>query len=80
MWSLGVILFALLCGYLPFDDENVKELYRRIASANYKCPDHVSPEAKHLISRMICVDPKKRATLEEVKNHRWVMVRLLSVH
>ena len=72
MWSLGVILFALLCGHLPFDDENMKELYRKISTATYSIPDHVPVDCKYLISRMITVDPKKRATLQEVKNHRWV--------
>ncbi|KAJ3020563.1 hypothetical protein HKX48_000584 [Thoreauomyces humboldtii] len=61
MWSLGVILFALLCGHLPFDDDNMKELYRKIANG-----------ARHLISRLITVDPKRRATLAEVLEHKWV--------
>ncbi|KAJ3092186.1 MAP/microtubule affinity-regulating kinase 4 [Quaeritorhiza haematococci] len=72
MWSLGVILFALLCGHLPFDDDNMKELYKKIAGGVYTVPDYLMPSARHLISRLITVDPKKRATLQEVLNHRWV--------
>ncbi|KXS16880.1 Pkinase-domain-containing protein, partial [Gonapodya prolifera JEL478] len=72
MWSLGVILFALLCGHLPFDDDNMKELYKKIAAGTYKSPDYLMPDARHLISRLITVDPAKRATLDEVLRHRWV--------
>ncbi|RKO93643.1 kinase-like domain-containing protein, partial [Blyttiomyces helicus] len=71
MWSLGIILFALLCGHLPFDDDNMKELYRKIASGTYTCPDYLLPNARHLISRLITVDPRKRATLDEVLAHAW---------
>ncbi|ORZ38998.1 kinase-like domain-containing protein, partial [Catenaria anguillulae PL171] len=72
MWSVGVILFALLCGHLPFDDENIKELYKKIAAGSFTCPSYLSPSAKHLIQRLITVDPRKRATLDEVLNHAWV--------
>ncbi|KAI9184321.1 hypothetical protein H9P43_003374 [Blastocladiella emersonii ATCC 22665] len=72
MWSVGVILFALLCGHLPFDDENIKELYKKIASGVFTCPSYLTPQAKHLIQRLITVDPRKRATLDEVLNHAWV--------
>ncbi|KAJ3127920.1 hypothetical protein HK098_005561 [Nowakowskiella sp. JEL0407] len=72
MWSLGVILFALLCGHLPFDDDNMKELYKKIATGTYTIPDYLLPEARHLIGRLITVDPKKRATLKEVLSHPWV--------
>jgi MAP/microtubule affinity-regulating kinase len=72
LFNPGVILFALLCGHLPFDDDNMKELYKKIASGTYKCPDYLLPSARHLISRLITVDPKKRATLQEVLLHPWV--------
>ncbi|OAJ43589.1 hypothetical protein BDEG_26934 [Batrachochytrium dendrobatidis JEL423] len=72
MWSLGVILFALLCGHLPFDDDNMKELYKKISTGSYKCPDYLMPNARHLIGRLITVEPKKRATLAEVLSHPWV--------
>ena len=45
----GVILFALLCGHLPFDDDNMKELYKKIAAGSYKCPDYLLPSTINLL-------------------------------
>jgi serine/threonine protein kinase len=72
IWSMGVILFALLCGYLPFDQKDVKELYKHIAHGTYDIPSKMPAGARHLIQRMICVDPRRRATLEEVRNDPWL--------
>ncbi|KAJ3281514.1 Serine/threonine-protein kinase brsk1 [Borealophlyctis nickersoniae] len=62
IWSCGVILYALLTGNLPFDDENIRRLLSKVKSGMYFIPDHVSPDAKDLIKRMLVVDPARRIT------------------
>lgn len=69
MWSSGVILFALICGYLPFEDENTSDLYRRIIDADYKIPNFISSEACELIKKILVPDPEKRLKLKEIINH-----------
>ena len=49
IWSCGVILFAMICGYLPFEDPNTSNLYKKIIGGDYKIPKFVSNEAKDLI-------------------------------
>lgn len=71
VWSCGVILFALLCARLPFDDEYIPNLFKKIREGIYTIPDHISPEARELISSMLVVDPVKRITMSEIREHPW---------
>jgi serine/threonine protein kinase len=71
MWSIGVILFALLCGYLPFEDPNTAQLYRKILSCQYKPAKWISAEARDLISKILEVDPTKRYTPTQIRMHPW---------
>ncbi|EGC29180.1 hypothetical protein DICPUDRAFT_51418 [Dictyostelium purpureum] len=72
VWSMGVVLFVLVTGYLPFDGDNYVELFQKILAADYTIPSYLTPECRSLISRMLIVDPDKRATMEEIINHPWL--------
>ncbi|EFN56161.1 hypothetical protein CHLNCDRAFT_57611 [Chlorella variabilis] len=76
VWSCGVILYALLCGSLPFDDENIPNLFKKIKGGIYTLPSHLSPGARDLIPRMLLVDPLKRITIPEIRQHPWFTVHL----
>ncbi|XP_016194304.1 SNF1-related protein kinase catalytic subunit alpha KIN10 [Arachis ipaensis] len=76
VWSCGVILYALLCGTLPFDDENIPNLFKKIKGGIYTLPSHLSPGARDLIPRMLVVDPMKRMTIPEIRQHPWFQARL----
>ncbi|KAI7754915.1 hypothetical protein M8C21_027025 [Ambrosia artemisiifolia] len=76
VWSCGVILYALLCGTLPFDDENIPNLFKKIKGGIYTLPSHLSPGARDLIPRMLVVDPMKRITIPEIRMHPWFQAHL----
>ncbi len=71
IWSAGVVLFALLCGYLPFEDPNTANLYKKILSGDYTVPKFLSTEAKGLIRGILNTDPARRFTLDDIKKHPW---------
>ncbi|ORX39867.1 kinase-like domain-containing protein [Kockovaella imperatae] len=69
IWSCGVILFALLTGRLPFDDENIRLLLQKVKNGKFVMPSELPPDAKDLITRMLVVDPEKRITMAEISSH-----------
>jgi len=60
IWSCGVILFAMICGYLPFEDPNTSALYKKILAGEYNCPKYISNEAKDMLKCVLNTDPVKR--------------------
>ncbi|XP_071436329.1 maternal embryonic leucine zipper kinase isoform X2 [Pithys albifrons albifrons] len=73
IWSMGVLLYALLCGFLPFDDDNVMAIYRKIMRGKYSIPNWLSPSSTLLLYQMLQVDPKKRITVKHLLSHPWLM-------
>ncbi|CAO3600529.1 unnamed protein product [Absidia cylindrospora] len=71
IWSCGVILFALLTGHLPFDDENIRQLLKKVKAGKYVMPDDISRNAQDLIRRILVVDPSKRLTMDQIMAHPW---------
>jgi serine/threonine protein kinase len=74
IWSCGVILFALLCGYLPFQGENVMRIYSKSFKADYVLPEWISPGAKKLISNLLVVDPEKRFSIPDIMKDPWFQI------
>ncbi|CAK9815276.1 Serine/threonine-protein kinase BRSK2 [Anthophora quadrimaculata] len=72
VWSCGVILYALLVGALPFDDDNLRKLLEKVKRGVFYIPHFVPPECQNLLKGMIEVDPDKRLTLAEINRHVWV--------
>ncbi|KAJ8422823.1 hypothetical protein Cgig2_002919 [Carnegiea gigantea] len=74
LWSCGVILFVLLAGYLPFDDSNLANLYKKISAAEFTCPPWMSFPAKKLITRILDPNPTTRITVFEILDDEWFKV------
>lgn len=71
IWSMGVILFALVCGFLPFEDANTSNLYRKILAGDYKPAKWISSDVKDLIRRILETDPKRRYSVDDIRKHQW---------
>uniref|UniRef100_A0A673Y8K4 BR serine/threonine kinase 2 n=1 Tax=Salmo trutta TaxID=8032 RepID=A0A673Y8K4_SALTR len=71
VWSCGVILFALLVGALPFDDDNLRNLLEKVKLGVFHMPHFIPPDCQNLLRGMIEVDATKRLTLEQIQKHNW---------
>ena len=66
VWALGIILVAMVCGYLPFDDDDTPKLYKKIIKGDFQIPSHVSPDLCDLLKQILVVDPTKRITMQGI--------------
>lgn len=72
IWSLGIVLYAMLQGTVPFKAPNMKELLAVITTKGFSFPVKISPEAKDLVERMLVVNPPDRISLPEILSHAWM--------
>lgn len=71
LWSSGIILFVLMAGYLPFHDQNIMIMYKKIYRGEFRCPRWFSPELSRLLIKILDTNPETRMTIPEIMNNRW---------
>lgn len=80
IWCAGIILYAMVCGVLPFDGKNNNELFANITTGEYSIPNHVSPGLADLLRKMIVADPEKRITLRNIIRSPWYIENAMRLH
>ncbi|NXO02693.1 SIK2 kinase, partial [Rhinopomastus cyanomelas] len=76
IWSMGVVLYVLVCGALPFDGPTLPILRQRVLEGRFRIPYFMSEECEHLIRKMLVLDPSKRLTIAQIKEHKWMLVEV----
>ncbi|XP_028292464.1 serine/threonine-protein kinase SIK1 [Gouania willdenowi] len=80
IWSLGVVLYVLVCGSLPFDGPSLPALRQRVTEGRFRIPFFMSQDCENLIRKMLVVDPAKRITVAQIKQHRWMLADPTASH
>ena len=73
IWSSGIVLYTMVCGFLPFEDDNQNILFGKIAKGLFSLPSFLSVSCKDLLKKILVTDPKKRFGFEEIKHHPWFL-------
>lgn len=73
IWSCGVILFALVCGYLPFEDPVTANLYKKILNGDFTIPKFISEPVKDMIRNILQTNPDKRYRVADIRKHPWYL-------
>ncbi|OCT70442.1 serine/threonine-protein kinase SIK2 [Xenopus laevis] len=76
IWSMGVVLYVLVCGALPFDGLTLPILRQRVLEGRFRIPYFMSEECEHLIRRMLVLEPSKRLSIAQIKEHKWMMAEV----
>jgi len=71
IWSCGIILLAMICGYLPFEDASTSQLYKKILGGDFSIPKFISSEGRDLLKSILTTDPNKRIAINEIRSHLW---------
>ncbi|KAJ1982606.1 Serine/threonine-protein kinase [Dimargaris xerosporica] len=72
IWSFGIVLYVLVCGKVPFDDQSMPALHAKIKRGHVEYPSWLTHECKHLLSRILVTNPEDRATMAEIMRHPWM--------
>ena len=72
IWSVGIVLYAMICGFLPFEGEDNNILFQKIIDGNFSIPTHVSKQGRELLYQLLNKNPKKRITVSQIKKHPWI--------
>ncbi|XP_051053408.1 serine/threonine-protein kinase SIK2 isoform X5 [Phodopus roborovskii] len=76
IWSMGVVLYVLVCGALPFDGPTLPILRQRVLEGRFRIPYFMSEDCEHLIRRMLVLDPSKRLSIAQIKEHKWMLIEV----
>lgn len=71
IWSSGIVLYTMLCGYLPFEDPDIRICYDKILNGKIDFPEWINDDLIDLFNNILCLNPEKRWSINEIRNHKW---------